>query len=307
MAMYSKDDIRSQLATPAATATTEIDPSTPVKPAQWIEFHTLPPTETTERGSVTWIARSSTMLFSWTDAKAGDTFARSGQVDEYAIVLYSGSAPIRVTADGSTVEVTEEALVVVPPGDSVVEVLSDGPLVRIFSALSTDLAELALNKKAYEVPDVRHAPLVPWPDPVGGFALRVYRLADTPVAPGRFGRIFRTTTLMINFLAEEPQPRDPTKLSPHYHDDFEQVSMAVKGEFVHHIRYPWGPDSSAWQDDQHDQVETPSITIIPPPTIHTTQGVGPHQQLIDIFSPPRVDFSAQGWVLNADEYPAPPA
>jgi hypothetical protein len=40
--------------------------------------------------------------------------------------------------------------------------------------------------------------------------------------------------------------------------------------------------------------------------VHTTQGVGPHQQLIDIFSPPRVDFSISGWVLNAADYPAPP-
>ncbi|TXN30115.1 hypothetical protein FVP33_12680 [Lacisediminihabitans profunda] len=303
--MYAKDDIRSQLATPAAAPTAApVDPSTPVKPAQWLEFHKLPVTETGELGSKTWITRTATMIVSWTDAKKGDTFPRTGQVDEYTVLMYSESAPIRVTAGGETVEVDEEAFVVIPPGDSVIEALGDGPIIRILSVLSEDLVEKSLNKDAYEIPDARHAPLVPWPDPVGGFRLRVYKLADTPIAPGRFGRIFRTTTMMINFLAEEPAPRDKFKLSPHYHDDFEQVSMAVKGDFVHHIRYPWGPDSTQWQEDQHDQVETPSITIIPPPTIHTTQGVGPHQQLLDIFSPPREDFSAQGWVLNADDYPA---
>lgn len=305
MTMYAKDDIRSQLATPAASqATVEVDPSTPIKASQWIEFHKLTPTEVTERGSKTWITRTATMIVSWTDAKAGDTFARTGQVDEYTVLMYSGSAPIKVTAGVENAEVREEAFVVIPPGDSVIEALGDGPIIRILSVMSEDLVAASINKSAYDVPDVRHAPLVPWPDPVGGFKLRVYVLKDTPIVPGRFGRIFRTTTMMINFLAEEPKPRDKFHLSPHYHDDFEQVSMAVKGDFMHHIRYPWGPDSTQWRPDENKQIDTPSITIIPPPTIHTTQGVGPHQQLLDIFSPPREDFSKQGWVLNAHDYPS---
>lgn len=219
--------------------------------------------------------------------------------------MYSGSAPIKVTAGEEDAEVREEAFVVIPPGDSVIEALADGPIIRIFSVFSDDLVEASSNRAAYEEPDARHKPLVPWPDPVGGFRLRVYPLAKTPIVLGRFGRIYRTTTLMVNFLAEEPVPRDEYKLSPHHHDDFEQVSMAVKGDFVHHIRYPWGPDSTQWRPDEHGRVETPSITVIPPPTVHTTQGVGPHQQLLDIFSPPRTDFSTQGWVLNSDDYPAP--
>lgn len=301
---YAADDIRSKLA--VAAPTVEVDPSTPIKPSQWIEFLTEAPTEIGPNGSRTWLARSATLVVAYTDAKAGEVLARVGQPDEYALLQYSESAPVRVTAGDATEEVREEAFVVVPPGDSRVEVLADGVVIRLFSVVADDLREAALNADAYAEPDLRAAPLGEWPDPVDGFRLRVYRLVDTPIAPGRFGRIFRTTNLMVNFLAEEPKPRDATKLSPHYHDDFEQISLAVKGRFVHHIRYPWGPDSTQWRPDESREIATPSICVIPPPTVHTTQGVGPHQQLIDIFSPPRVDFSTSGWVLNAADYPAKP-
>jgi len=301
---FAADDIRSRLA--ASTPTRTVDPSTPIKASQWVEFLTHEPTETHPHGSRTWTARATNLVISWTEAKAGDVFARTGQPDEYAVLMHAGSAPVTVTAGGRTESVAEEAFIVVPPGDSEVRVDADGVLVRLFSAVADDLTAGSLNAQTYETdPDQRAAPLVPWPDPVGGFALRVYRLADTPVAEGRFGRIFRTTNLMVNFLAEEPTPRNPQKLSPHTHEDFEQVSLAVQGRFVHHIRYPWGPDSAQWRPDENREIATPSICVIPPPTVHTTQGVGPHQQLIDLFSPPRVDFSASGWVLNADDYPAP--
>lgn len=302
MTMYAKDDIRSKLAT--ATPAKAVDPATPIKPAQWIEFHEHPPTETTPTGSRTWIARAANLVLAYTEAKAGDTFDRAGQPDEYTVLSYSESAPIRVTAGDSHVEVAEEAFVVVPGGDSSIEVLEDGILIRLFSAVADDLRDVSLNAEAYAEPDQRATPLVPWPDPVAGFRLTVYKLADTPIAEGRFGRIFRTTNLMVNFLAEEPAPRDKYKLSPHHHDDFEQVSLAVRGRFMHHIRYPWGPDSTQWRPDESREIATPSICIIPPPTVHTTQGIGDHQQLIDIFSAPREDFSASGWVLNADDYPS---
>ena len=302
MSTYSADDIRSQLVTaPART----VDASTPIRPAQWIEFHASPPTEVGEHGSRTWIARAANLVIAYTEAKAGDVFSRTAQPDEYTVLMYSDSAPVTVTAGDSTVSVAEEAFVVVPPGDSEIRVDADGILIRLFSSVAPDLAAVALNAEAYREPDERATPLVPWPDPVGGFALRVYRLADTPIKEGRFGRIFRTTNLMVNFLAEEPKPRDALKLSPHHHDDFEQISLAVKGRFMHHIRYPWGPDSTQWRADENREIATPSICVIPPPTVHTTQGIGPYQQLIDIFSAPRDDFSAAGWVLNAADYPAP--
>ena len=301
--MYSKDDIRSTLA-PTDPPAKAGDASLPIKPSQWIEFHALAPTQLTEKGSRTWNARAANLVISFTEAKAGDRFVRTDQPDEYAILLYSESAPIRVTAGGESVELAEESFVTVPPGDSAIEAMGDGTVIRVFSTVAADLRTGSVNAAAYEEPDQRATPVVPWPTPADGFRLRVYALADTPITADRFGRIFRTSNLMVNFLAEEPAPRDPHKLSPHFHDDFEQVSLAVKGRFLHHIRYPWGPDSTQWRPDESREIATPSICIIPPPTVHTTQGIGPHQQLIDIFSGPREDFSEAGWVLNAEDYPA---
>ncbi|MDV6247385.1 cupin domain-containing protein [Rhodococcus opacus] len=297
--MYAADDVRSKLA--GGKPQSQGPPATGIRAAQYLEFRDSEPDEVTEKGSKTWVFRSQNLAVLWTDAVAGDEFPRQ-QDDEYVALLYSGSAQIRVAASHDSAEVTEDALVVIPPGASSIEALTDGPVIRLITT-QNDVAATAQNAAAYTERDPQVADWQPWPDPVDGFRLRVYPLAQTPIAEGRFGRIFRTTNIMVNFLAEESAPRPPAKLSPHHHDDFEQISLAVTGDYLHHIRYPWGPDSTEWKPDEHTPVGSPSVAIIPPPTVHTSQGVGPAQQLIDIFSPPRQDFSDAGWVLNAKDYP----
>lgn len=301
MSGYAPGDLRAGLDSRSATSASRS--ADEIKPAQWIEFLSFPPCEISREGSRTWYARSTNAVISYSLAKAGDVLTRDGQPDEYVVLHCSESAAITAVSADEKISVSEPALVIIPPGASRIEILTDGVVIRLFSVEARDLRDACLNASAYAEPDLRCAPLEPWPDPVGGFRLRTYPLVDFPIAAERFGRIFRTTNMMVNFLAEEAGPRDAAKLSPHEHDDFEQISLALQGRFVHHIRYPWVPDANQWRDDEHREIGVPSICIIPPRTVHTTQGVGAYQQLVDIFSPPRSDFSKAGWVLNADDYP----
>ena len=251
-----------------------------------------------------WLHRAHNFLVIYTKATKGACFERVNQVDEYCVLFpVSGG---RITWNGTTVEVPGYSIAFVPPGDSTVEMSNSGELVRIFSTCSKDLTEACGNARGYDKPRSHIPAFRPWPTPTGGWKVRTYSL-DVPKEEGRFGRIFRCTTLMINVLDPFDGPRDPSKMSPHHHDDFEQGSLALTGEFSHYLRWPWTSDMTDWHDDQVQEMGSPSMLVIPPPVIHTTRATGQGSNLlVDIFGPPRADFSNKpGWVLNAGDYPMP--
>ena len=115
-------------------------------------------------------------------------------------------------------------------------------------------------------------------------------------------KLFQTSTMSINWV-DYSGPRDRKALSPHSHGDIEQASIAIEGTFVHHFRTSWGSDADLWRPDAHLEAPSKTVALIPPPIIHTTEGIGPGRHiLIDVFAPPRNDFIAKGQVLNSSDY-----
>jgi hypothetical protein len=300
--MYAAGDPRATLAAPVSEA-----PRAPAafSAAEYAKFYETAPQQDDANGR-TWFVRGQNFIVAYSEAKPGARLTRAAQPDEYAVILPDRDAVARITAVGETVEVSGNLLAFLPPGESRISLPKGGRIVRLFSVKSEDLAASCSNAASYARPHPNIPAFKPWPAPKGGYRIRSYDL-DIKASEGRFGRIFRCTNFMINYLEPRVGPRDTSKLSPHHHDDFEQCSLALEGDFIHDIRWPWIPDMSAWRADDHERCAAPSVAVIPPPAIHTTRAIGPDLNLlVDIFSPPRVDFSLKpGWVLNADDYPMP--
>lgn len=299
--MYDKSDPRAALA--SAKPASMLGQTGLIAEPHEGYFYDTPPQVEDDTGQ-TWLLRGQNFLVAYTKAVPGAVLSRAGQVDEYAVMLPSAAG--RIGWNGAEDAVAGESLSFVPPGDSAVTLPDGGEVVRVFSTQSADLVAACANAGGYDQPRRHIPPFAPWPAPVGGWKIRSYDLNVAP-SEGRFGRIYRCTTLMINVLYPFDGPRDPSVMSPHHHDDFEQGSLAIEGAFTHYLRWPWTSDMADWREDRAVEMSSPSLLVIPPPVIHTTRATGAGQNaLVDIFSPPRVDFSQKpGWVLNAEDYPMP--
>jgi mannose-6-phosphate isomerase-like protein (cupin superfamily) len=259
------------------------------------------PDETYPGGSRSWIVRGQNFWVSVTDLVAGEELEVVDRSDEHFVVVSIGDVSV-TDGSGDTVEAPAPSILIVPAGTSRLIARSDGRVVRVFSATDQAGQDRARNAEAYRSSDPNVAPLGP-PARAVAAGIRVHRMDEVAKDPHRLGRILRSSSLMVNWFPDEKQPRDPERLSPHFHDDFEQCSITLAGTYMHHLRTTWTPQMSTWREDEHPRVDSPSVTVIPPPLIHTTRAVeGDFFQLLDVFAPPRRDFIEQGWVLNADDY-----
>src|SRR5688572_22161688 len=199
--MYSASDPRSKLGGggPAAAPASPYGDAASMAyaAAEYVKFHEVPPAESSASAS-TWYARGQNFVIAYTEAKGPTVLTRERQVDEYVLLLPAPEITATVKAGGETKDVRGYSIVIVPPGPSTIEI-SGGTVVRVISTRNEDAVAKCSNAASYAQQHPNIPPFQPWPDPPGGFRIRAYSL-DVPPQEGRFGRIWRCTTMMINFL-----------------------------------------------------------------------------------------------------------
>lgn len=245
-------------------------------------------------------ARGQNFLVDWFEASQAASISFAS--DHETMVMLFDTAGL-ISGEGQSQELPRRSLSVLPPGAYQIKLTGAGRGC-ILSTHRKDTPPEPLNAASYQPPDARVAPVGPsWARRGDARTIQVFEI-DNVKAPADNPRLkmFQSATMSINWV-DYDGPRDRTALSPHSHRDFEQASLAVSGDFVHHLRVEWGKNANEWREDMHKQAPSPSVLVIPPELIHTTEGVNAgHHLLIDVFAPPRRDFIAKNWVLNASEY-----
>lgn len=261
--------------------------------------------------SRTWITRGGNLAVCLSRVEPGAVLSRADNPEEYMLIVPPDGAAVTVEAGNDVIEAQPDSLTIIPPGPSRIVARTAGLLARVLSKAAEDVMALAINTDAYADGAPELAPVDLWPEPVGGFRIRHYPLAPffRPDGDRIQPRCFRSTNMMVNLFGHFHTRRETTGLSPHWHDDFEQASLCFDGTWIHHLRYNWGANLADWVPDDHSELATPSVIVIPANVIHTSRDVGPdgpESSLYDIFCPPRMDFAAKpGFVLNEDDYPLP--
>jgi hypothetical protein len=251
------------------------------------------------------IARGQNFYVETIEADAGASAFPIRSAYEMMVLLPDVAAIIE--GGGRTVEAGARSVAIVPAAAFSIRLAGAGSCYVLKSSSGEVDGAAVANRATYAKADPRVAPFgPPYARRSDHDAIRIFDI-DALQAPKDNPRLkmLQSATMSINWVEYEG-PRDRKALSPHSHKDFEQGSLALAGEFRHHLRLEWGSNAELWQDDLHVVASSPSVLIIPPEIIHTSEGVnGGRHLLIDVFSPPRKDFIAKNWVLNASEYLAP--
>ena len=260
------------------------------------------PDETDGTASI-WYHRTQNSITVYLSGPAGSKYTRKGNPDEsFVWSLFTG---VKVTAGDQVITGSAGSVFIVPPGDSEIELTEEGSAWIGYTTNAADLLDKCPNKSEYEPALGNIAPVTELGEPVDGYKLKHFDLNASPDGP----RCFVHRTAMSKFRWPfRSQPRDPEKMSPHDHEDFEQNSLVMAGTVVHHMRRHWTRNSREWLPDEHQVVIAPAVAISKPPDIHTTQAVtsGATVGLIDFYVPARWDIvTTPGMVTNEGEYPIP--
>lgn len=245
-----------------------------------------------------WLMRAQNFTCEWFDCADDDADFTFESRYETLLLAVSGRLRLEGTA------VPADAFAILPAGRHVVAGDAGAIGLLIASQRADTTGRRMLNADSYAHPDARIAPTGhPFRRKQPLAKPQVLPIAAVMASPDKPRlKMLQTETLSIN-IVDYSGPRDRTALSPHSHGEFEQASFAVHGSFVHHLRTPWGSNADQWREDEHVHAPSPSMVVVPVEVIHTTEGLGDGRHLLlDVFSPPRFDFIANGWVFNASDY-----
>ncbi len=250
-----------------------------------------------------WTGRGQNFAAAWNYAGATGSSTQAESVDE--IMLLVLDAAISISGDGKSTDAPARSICILPPGKWQMNLKPNATCV-VLKSLREGATAHAVNESAYSPRDARITPVgAPYKALRAGSDIRIFSIDSVSASKDKPRlKMLQTATMSINWVEYEG-PRDREALSPHSHKSFEQGSLALAGDFTHHLRVEWGENANLWQEDTHAVLNSPSLLVVPVQLIHTTEGVGEGRHLlIDIFSPPRADFIAKGWVANSGDYEA---
>lgn len=253
-----------------------------------------------------WTGRGQNFAVAWNQAGPTGTSIKVESADETMLLVLDGHVTILGASAPS--DAPARSICILPPGTWQVD-LQPGATCVVLSSLRDGAKTGAVNESSYTQTDPRIEPVCPPYQPLrAGEEVRIFSIDSVSASKDKPRlKMLQTATLSINWVEYEG-PRDRRALSPHSHTSFEQGSLALAGDFVHHLRVDWTADANAWREDKHARLASPSLLVVPVNTIHTSEGVGEGRHLlIDVFSPPREDFIKKGWVANSSDYAAPAA